>query len=128
MPRKRPDKAGPRRPPGPAPGPAIGTVGKRLAALMRARGVTQSELARLSGVPQPRINALVQGRVRFPRVERLDALANALGVDRSRLVSGLGRPVAVSTVGGEVVQAYDLSDEVRPRPRPRAPAAEAEAA
>lgn len=98
-----------RRPPGKQPGPPLGRVGERLFTLMRAQGVTQSELGRRAGVPQSRISDLICGRVQYPRVDRLRALAAALGQRPDALTEGLGLEVIRVHTNEGLVKAYDLA-------------------
>ena len=66
------------------------------AALRRARlraGLTQDEVARRAGVPQPAVARIERGRV-TPRVDTLDRLLEACGyalVSEPRLGSGVDR-------------------------------------
>ncbi|MFC0204104.1 helix-turn-helix domain-containing protein [Novosphingobium soli] len=65
---------------------AIGgeSLGERLHRLRKLRGLTQGELATRLGVSKPTVWAWEQGRAR-PIEERLEAIAEALGVDASEL-------------------------------------------
>ncbi|PNU06368.1 helix-turn-helix domain-containing protein [Novosphingobium guangzhouense] len=75
---------------GAAPAPvgagAIGgeSLGERLHRLRKLRGLTQGELASRLGVSKPTVWAWEQGRAR-PIEERLDAIAEALGVETAEL-------------------------------------------
>lgn len=88
----------------PAPLPAgpsaIGgeSLGERLHRLRKLRGMTQGELASRLGVSKPTVWAWEQGRAR-PIEERLEAIAEALGVSSTELrpsrgVPGLGELIA----------------------------------
>jgi transcriptional regulator with XRE-family HTH domain len=80
------------------------TIGWRLdKAMQDARIKSQAQLARLSGVPQPTINRILNGEgKRGPETGTLVALANATGVEFLWLQQGRGpqRP-------GEPVEAGD---------------------
>lgn len=65
---------------------AKGPVGLRVAALMTERGYTESELARRSGVEQPRISDIVCGRAQYAYLSRLAAIAEALGTTVDELL------------------------------------------
>lgn len=108
--RQKPRREGPPLPPGKQPSPPVGPLAERLYAMMVARGVTQSELKRLSGVPQSRISDLIAGRVRYPRVERLRRLALALGQPADALTDGFRlTPVRAHTPDG-LVDVVDLAE------------------
>ena len=52
---------------------------ERLAQMMQKRGiVSQTELARISGVPQPMICNILTGYTKNPRVDTVTKLARAL--------------------------------------------------
>lgn len=79
---------------------AIGgeSLGERLHRLRKLRGLTQGELATRLGVSKPTVWAWEQGRAR-PIEERIEAIAQALGVDAaelrpSRSVPGLSELIA----------------------------------
>jgi len=64
-----------------------------VAALMEVRqksGISQSQLARLSGVSRTMINHLERG-IRNPSVVVVHALASALDVDLAKLIRQIGR-------------------------------------
>jgi transcriptional regulator with XRE-family HTH domain len=71
------------------PGEAFGV---RLQRLRKERGLTQSRVAEKLGVSKPTVWAWEQGRSR-PVDERIDALAEVLGVSRSQLLSGVNSSV-----------------------------------
>lgn len=58
----------------------VSRLGCRLKELREARGWSQSELGRLSGVSQATINELESGKVTRPRASTLQPLAETLGV------------------------------------------------
>ncbi|MER6015332.1 helix-turn-helix domain-containing protein [Streptomyces bluensis] len=65
----------------------IREAGQRIAATRRARRMTQDDLARSSFVSLSMLRKIEQG-TRFPSDDTLDALAAALHVDPSRLLTG----------------------------------------
>jgi SOS-response transcriptional repressor LexA len=64
------------------------TIGSRLKSLMRDIGISESDLARLSGVPQPSVNRIVNDRVKSPKYENVEKIAIALGVSSSYIMYG----------------------------------------
>jgi transcriptional regulator with XRE-family HTH domain len=72
-----------------SPNPMRG-VGKRIAAARRARNLTQVDLADSAGLSASMLRKIEQGR-RAPSDDTLDAIAAALALDPSRLLSGRGR-------------------------------------
>ncbi|MFC3214939.1 MULTISPECIES: helix-turn-helix domain-containing protein [Novosphingobium] len=79
--------------PTPAGPSAIGgeSLGERLHRLRKLRGLTQGELAARLGVSKPTVWAWEQGRAR-PIEDRLDAIAEALGVEAADLRSSRAVP------------------------------------
>ncbi len=71
-----------------------------LQAVRMQRGLTQTELARRSGVAQPIICAIENGRTRYPRVDTMKALANALEVTVDTLIGDDANETADSKAGG----------------------------
>ncbi|WP_374979034.1 S24 family peptidase [Pseudomonas solani] len=51
----------------------------RIRELMAARGLTEAELSRRSGVPQPTVHRILKGESRSPRRDSINALSKALG-------------------------------------------------
>lgn len=58
----------------------------RLRELREARGLSQSQLARASGVPQPTISRLEARRLGTINLKHLEKLAHALGVNAAVLI------------------------------------------
>lgn len=56
------------------------TFGEMLVLLMEEKGISRTELARLSGVSKQSITELVKGRTKEPTFSNAKALADALGV------------------------------------------------
>ncbi len=73
------------------------------------RGVSQGELARLTGATQREVSYYERGRS-FPRPERLDRLAAALRVDVSDLFLHPDRPLP-----SEISEAVGLIEEAAKR-------------
>ncbi|QTP56334.1 helix-turn-helix domain-containing protein [Billgrantia sulfidoxydans] len=63
-------------------------LGSRLIYLMAAHHLSESELARRSGVPQPTIHRILKGTSQSPRMKNVEQLARALGVDVAFLAYG----------------------------------------
>ncbi|MFJ1644040.1 helix-turn-helix domain-containing protein [Streptomyces sp. NPDC088258] len=89
-----------------------------MATCRRVRRMTQADLARVSGVSLAMIRGIERG-VRTPSDRTLDALADALGTDPSRLVTG--GPVRMSERAQAALPAlsvsiagYDVGAEGRP--------------
>ena len=55
-------------------------------AIRETRGLTQSELSKLSGVPQGVISYIESGKTRTPRIDTLQAVAKALGCSIEELL------------------------------------------
>ena len=53
----------------------------QIALILKSRGLTQSEAARVLGVDQPKVSAIVRGRLEKFSVERLCRLLTGLGCD-----------------------------------------------
>lgn len=104
--------------PAPAGPGAIGgeSLGERLHRLRKLRGLTQGELANRLGVSKPTVWAWEQGRAR-PIEERIDAIAEALGVEvaelrPSRSVPGLSE--LISRCRDQIAAAVETTpDKVR---------------
>jgi putative transcriptional regulator len=58
----------------------------RLGALLEERGMSQSELARRSGITFATINAMTRNRTTGVQLDTLDRLARALGVEPGALI------------------------------------------
>lgn len=71
----------------------------RLDAAMRKKGLSQSELMRRSGVPQPTISRILKGTTQEPDLETLRSLANALGMTLEQMTGDAG-DAANSTIRG----------------------------
>lgn len=57
-----------------------------LAEKRKEKGISQNQLAKMSGVPQSVICDIESGKTKFPRINTLVALAQALGVKLSELI------------------------------------------
>lgn len=60
-------------------------LGREIAEAREQKGWNQGDLSRISGVSQPTISNIELGKTKRPKVENLEAIANALGLDISRL-------------------------------------------
>lgn len=77
---------------------AQATVGQRLAWLIAARQVTQTDLAARIEASQPLISNIVNDSTRKPSAPTLLALAEALECNPKWLLDGQGNPFAVAFV------------------------------
>ncbi|MGM0984667.1 MAG: helix-turn-helix domain-containing protein [Pseudomonadota bacterium] len=66
----------------------ISTIAARLKALIAHQQLSESALARRSGVPHSTINRILKGESRSPRLTNLEKLARALGTTASYLTHG----------------------------------------
>ncbi|MGW0736971.1 helix-turn-helix domain-containing protein [Streptomyces sp. NPDC002851] len=101
------------------PADAPHEVGQRIAAIRRARRMTQDDLARAGFISLSMLRKIEQGS-RFPSDDTLDAIAAALGVDPSRLLTGHARVDtrvhdALPAISAAIA-AYDVPDEGPTRP------------
>jgi transcriptional regulator with XRE-family HTH domain len=97
-------------------------VGPRIAAIRRARRMTQADLARAAYVSLPTIKGIERG-ARSPGDDTLDSIAAALSVDPSRIVTGSTRTdsrvhAALPEISAAVC-AYDIPTDTPPRPLPQ---------
>jgi transcriptional regulator with XRE-family HTH domain len=67
-------------------------VGARIKALLLAQDMSQTDLAKLTGIQQPVMNKLIRGRLKRPNAEYLLAIAQKLGVSTDYLLQGIGPP------------------------------------
>lgn len=91
------------------------TVGWRLdKAMQDARIVSQAQLSRLSGVPQPTINRILKGESKKgPESATLIALANATGVEFLWLQQGRGPQKAGEQVAPSAVPTDNPKPDLR---------------
>lgn len=61
---------------------------KRIADRMTELGLSQTELGRLSGVPQPTIHRIMSGESQSPRQQNIEKIARALSVTATWLWTG----------------------------------------
>lgn len=54
------------------------------------RGLSQNQLAKISGVPQSVICDIESGKTKAPRIDTLQAIASALGVTVDELIGKAG--------------------------------------
>jgi len=101
------------------PADTMREVGKRIATARRARRMTQDDLARAAFLSLSMLRKIEQGS-RFPSDDALDALADALGTDSSRLLSGHarvdGRVRDALPAISAAIAAYDIPDDGPVRP------------
>lgn len=80
---------------------------KRFLELKISEGLTQAELSERLGVAQPTVANWMAGRKKPRKMEEFDAIAEALGVETSWLVSG-GYRDELSNAGAPVLQPKDI--------------------
>lgn len=64
------------------------TLADRVSHLLFVRGMSEAELARISGVPQPTVHRIANGTSKSPRYESVQAIAAAFMVSANYLLSG----------------------------------------
>ncbi|MCD6040298.1 MAG: hypothetical protein K0S27_1698 [Gammaproteobacteria bacterium] len=64
--------------------------------LMRAKGISEAELARQSNIPQPTLHKILSGKTDDPRASTLKALANTFGISIDELLSGMDTPQQIN--------------------------------
>jgi len=64
------------------------TLGERIRKALKDQGLSEAELARRSGVPQPTVHRIVSGESKSPRHGSVQAIALALGLSATYLWSG----------------------------------------
>ena len=91
-------------------------LAERLKALRKARGWTQHDLSRASGLTRSHISRLERGDIQLPSSERLRQLAQALGTSVDDLLEAAGyRDAAVNgadlpDLAGYLRHKYGLAD------------------
>lgn len=66
---------------------AKGELGRRISRIIKERKMTQTQAGELLGIDQPKISALLNGRLRSFSLERLIRFLNELGQDVSIMIS-----------------------------------------
>lgn len=98
-------------------------LSKRISAMRKERGWSRWELARVSGLNQPRVGDIESGATENPRLDTLQKLADAFGCSIDYLAHGrepkAGGPKKGDTVSVEVMAAQDP-----PMPEPPVPSNE----
>ncbi|RUR29727.1 LexA family transcriptional regulator [Vreelandella andesensis] len=67
----------------------LSTLGKRLKQLMNEHSISDSELSKRSGVPQPSIHRLVHDKTKSPKYDNVSKIARTLGVSADFLMHGI---------------------------------------
>lgn len=65
---------------------------RQIAKIIKKRKLTQKQAAEILGVDQPKISALIRGRLRSFSLERLIRFLNELGQDVSIMISPVAEP------------------------------------
>lgn len=89
--------------------------------IIEERGFTQAEAAELLGVDQPKISALVRGRLAGFSMERLYRFLNALGKDIEIIVRSRSsrRPAAVQVISADRKRRSAAKSSVTRKPKRR---------
>lgn len=96
-----------------AHGPAMGSLGKRLATLRQERGMTLAQVAEQLGVSKPTVWAWEHDRSQ-PVSSRIGALADTLGVAEAELITGRDishADAAIAEARQVVAEAYGCSPQ-----------------
>jgi predicted XRE-type DNA-binding protein len=88
----------------------------QISRIIEERGLTQSKAAALLGVDQPKVSALVRGRLEGFSIERLTRFLNALGQDVEIVVRP--KPASRTRAHTRVVSRRRSSRAPRARPTP----------
>lgn len=79
------------------------TLAERLTSVMAEKGLSQAELARMTGLKQPSVFKIVSGQTLNPK--NIVEIATALGVDVNWLKTGEGEPIAQGSLISSLVSA-----------------------
>lgn len=77
------------------------TLAERLTSIMSEKGLSQAELARMTGLKQPSVFKIVSGQTLNPK--NIVEIATALGVDVNWLKTGEGEPIAQGSLISSLV-------------------------
>nr|DAJ71844.1 MAG TPA: Repressor protein CI [Caudoviricetes sp.] len=77
------------------------TLAERLTSIMAEKGLSQAELARMTGLKQPSVFKIVSGQTLNPK--NIVEIATALGVDVNWLKTGEGEPIAQGSLISSLV-------------------------
>ncbi|OBX80088.1 XRE family transcriptional regulator [Haemophilus aegyptius] len=77
------------------------TLAERLTSIMAEKGLSQAELARMTGLKQPSVFKIVSGQTLNPK--NIVEIATALGVDVNWLKTGEGEPIAQGSIISSLV-------------------------
>nr|DAS99846.1 MAG TPA: Repressor protein CI [Caudoviricetes sp.]DAX97912.1 MAG TPA: Repressor protein CI [Caudoviricetes sp.] len=77
------------------------TLAERLTSIMSEKGLSQAELARMTGLKQPSVFKIVSGQTLNPK--NIVEIATALGVDVNWLKTGEGEPIAQGSIISSLV-------------------------
>jgi transcriptional regulator with XRE-family HTH domain len=89
--------------------------GRRLRALRNERGLTQQQLADLSGIKQVTISSLEVSPRTNPQTETIEALAAGLGVDPAQLQPPKVGPALAAFFASPDLCPADITDDERDR-------------
>jgi transcriptional regulator with XRE-family HTH domain len=77
---------------------SAGQFGRSLKSLLKARGLSQREFAKRSGLDPGYVSKLVNGKIEEPRREAIEAIAQTLGLTVDELWATVDSPEAVTAV------------------------------
>lgn len=77
------------------------TLAERLTSIMSEKGLSQAELARMTGLKQPSVFKIVSGQTLNPK--NIVEIATALGVDVNWLKTGEGEPISQGSIISSLV-------------------------
>ena len=77
------------------------TLAERLTSIMSEKGLSQAELARMTGLKQPSVFKIVSGQTLNPK--NIVEIATALGLDVNWLKTGEGEPIAQGSLISSLV-------------------------
>lgn len=93
-------------------------IDSRIRSLMTRHGMSENELARRTGIPQPSINRILNGRSKSPRRANLIKIAEALGTTDEVLLGRKEYPTERVATLAEMMDPTPLSDFCVPKKNP----------
>lgn len=79
----------------------------RLSALLKERGLSETEVAKMAGTSQSTLHRVITGEIASPRTQTIEKLANALDVSYSYLIEGDSN-TRVKDSAGSYISAADI--------------------
>ncbi len=78
--------------------------------IMKFKKITQNDLSEITGVPLQTIKCILTGRTKFPRIDTVEAIERALGLDKPSEAWEIGKarvPLVGQVVAGVPVEASE---------------------